>query len=390
MQKKFYEKIEKADLRTIQISELPKVMPDFKNSFESKDTLIQKWLTNWIDSSFKSKRINENDLLPKKTALAYYLGVSVGTIQNAIRFVEDNGYLQSKQRIGTMIRNFLSPKSEIRKLTSKRQKLIVEFKKYIVDNDLTIGSHIGSTKSLAKLMNASVNTTRLALEFLEMNGILKSKFVKGNETNWNIISIPELEIEDKKVQNLISSTTLVSQVENDLREYINANLKVGDKLPSHNELSLILKVSIKTIHDAMKALVTKKIIKSRRGRYGTIVLSIDDNDSLQPKPEFSIFAKAEEAAFYSYQKIENYLKSMIKNKYDLGDKIPPMDFLAKELDVSTNTIKKALHNLSRQGYVQFSRGRYGGTFVVDIPEIEEAQTFRWLAVNSKYVENYKI
>src|SRR5574344_1324795 len=326
MQKKFYEKIEKADLRTIQISELPKVMPDFKNSFESKDTLIQKWLTNWIDSSFKSKRINENDLLPKKTALAYYLGVSVGTIQNAIRFVEDNGYLQSKQRIGTMIRNFLSPKSEIRKLTSKRQKLIVEFKKYIVDNDLTIGSHIGSTKSLAKLMNASVNTTRLALEFLEMNGILKSKFVKGNETNWNIISIPELEIEDKKVQNLISSTTLVSQVENDLREYINANLKVGDKLPSHNELSLILKVSIKTIHDAMKALVTKKIIKSRRGRYGTIVLSIDDNDSLQPKPEFSIFAKAEEAAFYSYQKIENYLKSMIKNKYDLGDKIPPMDF----------------------------------------------------------------
>ncbi len=49
--------------------------------------------------------LKENTLLPKKSDLAYYLGVSVGTVQNAIRFVEDAGYLESKQRIGTILRD---------------------------------------------------------------------------------------------------------------------------------------------------------------------------------------------------------------------------------------------------------------------------------------------
>ena len=41
-----------------------------------------------------------------------------------------------------------------------------------------------------------------------------------------------------------------------------------------------------------------------------------------------------------------------------------------------------------EGYLVFSRGRYGGTFVIDIPEIE-SQTFKWLAVNPQYAKMYE-
>ena len=45
--------------------------------------------------------------------------------------------------------------------------------------------------------------------------------------------------------------------------------------------------------------------------------------------------------------------------------------------------------LAKEGYLAFSRGRYGGTFVVDIPETGE-ETFKWLAVNPQYAEVYNI
>lgn len=65
-----------------------------------------------------------------------------------------------------------------------------------------------------------------------------------------------------------------------------------------------------------------------------------------------------------------------------------MENLAQKFDVSSNTIRKALQNLSKQGFVQFSRGRYGGTFVSDIPETEDGQAFRWLAVSPDYTVTY--
>lgn len=55
----------------------------------------------------------------------------------------------------------------------------------------------------------------------------------------------------------MSADTLVEKVEAELKDYIKANFKVGDRLPAHQELSEILKVSIKTVHDAMKTLLKK-------------------------------------------------------------------------------------------------------------------------------------
>lgn len=108
--------------RKITINEMPSEIPDFEQSFESKDSLIKKWITNWILSALSKKTIKENDILPGKSELSSYLGVSIGTVQNAIRYVEDEGLLKSKQKIGTMISNMSNPFSGIKKSTSKREK----------------------------------------------------------------------------------------------------------------------------------------------------------------------------------------------------------------------------------------------------------------------------
>ena len=193
----------------------------------------------------------------------------------------------------------------------------------------------------------------------------------------------------------MSADTLVEKVEAELKDYIKANFKVGDRLPAHQELSEILKVSIKTVHDAMKNLIEEGYLLARRGRYGTTVIKLPYENLLQPQNEISrieesSFVSARAAAFYSYQKIENIIKNYIKDNFEIGDKLPSMESLSEHFDVSSNTIRKALQNLSKQGYVNFSRGRYGGTFVMDIPEdeTESAETFRWLAVSPNYTITY--
>lgn len=389
--KESYEKIEKNELKRIEISELPKDIPNFKNSFESKDSVIKKWLTDWITSGVKKGKIEENTLLPKKADLAYYLGVSVGTVQNAIRFVEDTGLLESKQRIGTIIRSANSSNPIIRKASSKREKVIAQIKKYILDKKIKINDPLPSARALSSIIGNSTNTTRLALDFLGSQGIIEAKAFRSNESNWTLKKIPSLSQEENALTSSsdLSSETLVEQVEKDLKEYIKNNLKVGDKMPPHMELSEILKVSIKTVHDALKGLVDDGTLLVRRGRYGTTVMKIPGENVLQPTNEVSIitssiFAKADEAAFYSYQKIENLIRNYIAQNYEIGDKLPSMEALSEQFDVSSNTIRKALQNLSKQGYVSFLRGRYGGTFVSDLPETEGAESYRWLAVSPQY------
>ena len=128
---KTYTKLEKNELQRIEINQLPKEIPNFKNSFESKDSMIKQWLSDWITKGVKKGQLKENTLLPKKADLAYYLGVSVGTVQNAIRYVEDSGLLESKQRIGTIIRSSNAQNPIIKKASSKREKVITLIKKYI-------------------------------------------------------------------------------------------------------------------------------------------------------------------------------------------------------------------------------------------------------------------
>lgn len=377
--------LDKSELRKLSVKDVSIGLPDLKNIFESKAIVIANWLADWLDADFKAGKIKETDLLPQKADLAYHLGVSIGTMQNAFRLLEDKGYVESKQCIGTMVRDRKKPSQNVRKLTSKRDICTDLIKKYILDKKMKTGQKLPSSRILASIINASPNTTRLALENLCSFGVLERKF-SANEASWfvksNDFTMPKADLASK------DNVTLVEKVEKDLEDYISKKLKVGDKLPAHEQLSAELKVSIKTIHDALKSLVKKGVLLTRRGRYGTTVIKMPNDTMLSDKKETSIFAKAQETAFYNYEKTQNHIKSLIAQNYEIGSKLPSIMEMSKELDLSPNTIRKALNNLANEGYLRFARGRWGGTFVIDIPETT-SQSFKWLAVNPKYVSAYK-
>ena len=73
-----------------------------------------------IDTALKTNLVKIGDLLPTKADLAYYLGVSLGTIQNVLKILEDKEYIYSKQRIGSIIKDKNDNLSEMRKKTSKK------------------------------------------------------------------------------------------------------------------------------------------------------------------------------------------------------------------------------------------------------------------------------
>lgn len=373
------------DQRKISVTELPSEIPDFTSTFEPKDSIIKKWIINWILSAVSKNTIKENDILPSKTDISNHLGVSVGTVQNAIRYVEDEGYLKSKQRLGTMISNFSNPISNIIKSTSKRDKAIIAIKKIIIQKEYKVGKPIPSTRKMSEFIGLSQNTTRLAYEHLCACGILESMQMRGNDSNWYLKALPQInELNLKQVENMVADT-LVYKLTSDLKHFLSDNFKVGDKIPSHEVLARTLNVSVKTVHDCVKQLNKEGIVISRRGRYGSVLAQNPLKPVFEPLKENSIFASAEDAAFYSYQKIESEIINLINKNYKAGDKLPSMLELASMYDVSTNTIRKALISLEQEGFVTFGRGRFGGTFIIEKPNETEEQKYQWLSINPEYI-----
>lgn len=371
--------------RKISINELPVEIPDFSSTFEPKDSIIKKWIINWILSAISKNQIKENDILPHKKDISDHLGVSIGTVQNAIRYVEDEGYLKSKQRLGTMISNFSNPIQDNVKSTSKREKAILAIKKAIIQKEYKIGKPIPSTRKMSEFLGISQNTTRLAYEYLCSIGILESMQMRGNDSNWYLKTIPNISGKEVKQIENMSADTLVFKLTSELKVFLAENFTIGEKIPSHEELASKLNVSIKTIHDCVKQLNREGIVISRRGRYGSVLAQNPLSPAFEPLKESSIFAKAEDAAFYSYQKIESQLVNLINKNYKAGDKLPSIKDLAIKYDVSTNTIRKALLSLEQEGFITFGRGRFGGTFVIEKPETTEKQSYQWLSINPNYI-----
>lgn len=384
MQEEKYIFPQKSKLSKINISEIDIELPDLKNIFESKSVVIAKWLMKWIETDLKSGKIKVNNVLPAKPEFAYLLGVSIGTIQNSFRYIEDLGYVESKQCIGTLVKDYRRQSTTLRKLTSKRELAVESIKRYILTDCFKIGEQLPSSRTISTIIGFSSNTTRLALEYLSATNILEHKFKNAKECGWVLKSL-DFDLDD--TSNNQKSETLVDMVVKDLENYIIKNLRVGDKIPAHSVLAKGLKASVKTVHDALKVLIDRGILLARRGRYGTSVVKLPNSEKSLDKPETSIFASAQETAFYHYEKTQEHIKRMIAQDYEIGDKLPSIMELSKTLDLSPNTIRKAFHNLAREGFLVFSRGRYGGTFVIDIPEVE-AQAFKWLAVNPKYAKEY--
>ncbi|WP_404406944.1 GntR family transcriptional regulator [Jeotgalibacillus malaysiensis] len=66
-----------------------------------------------------------------------------------------------------------------------------------------------------------------------------------------------------------------------------------------------------------------------------------------------------------YHQIENQIKALIASgQLKTRDPLPSIRLLAKELEISSITIRRAYQNLEYSGFIQTSQGK--GTFVADV------------------------
>lgn len=377
-------------MKKILISQIDVKKPDYKTSILSKEKTVLKWLIDYIGSSLKKGSISYGMLLPAKAELASYLGVSIGTVQNAIRQAEDMGYFESKQSVGTAVKNPDSTSTKFEKMLSKKDVAVAELKKYIIDNKIKTGSQLPNVAVLSSIINSHQNTLRLALECLVREGILLRVELKGNKVCWIYQNKIEQKTQNLKHDNTV--TTLIDKTVERIKKYIEDNCVLGERIPSNEDFSKMLNVSIRTVNEATRILNEQNIILSRRGRYGTIYLNDPQKIKRQKeREEKSLFMSRGQKEslkttyLYSWEKTLDALKKYIIQNHESGDKIPSMKKLADVLSVSTNTVKKAVTMLCDEGYLITQRGKYGGIFVLEVPQ-KEAEAFTWLALNPNVVK----
>ena len=340
------------DGRRITVAEMAPHVHSFLPD-ENRVEKISAWLENWICTSLKSGKIKYNDYLPKKGDLAFHIGVSLGTIQSVYRNIEDKGLIESKQKVGSYIKDRSYDTSE--KLTSKREVVCEEIKKYILEHKYNKGDVLVSARKLSSELVIPFATIIVAFNRLMNEGIIEKK--------GKLYIIKRL---DFGISN-IAQQTLAEKIAEHINKYIKKNLKAGDKLPSNNAIADMFNVSVKTVHDAVKILSVAGVIKTRRGYYGTVVTNFANDDS----------------APYYYVQVEQSIKKYIAENSRVGDKLPTIKNFAEVFNVSAKTIKNALDNLEADGYINFVRGKYGGTFVMNIPTVYE-KGYTWLALSPEF------
>jgi len=354
--------------------------PDFDASKKvPKGQLVTNWLIDWIKHSLEFGIADIGDFIPTKEELARYLNVSSATIQNSIRQAKNMGYFISKQSIGTCIADFYSKDIAIQDELCHSTIAECKIKKIVLDDKVELNSPIPTISELSFRTNISQNTIRFTLVNLAQKGYLEKIHLKGNKYSW--IYKKEFNLTNAEIQNGIEDEnfTLTHQLVDKIQKYIEKTYKNGDKILPNSSLSRMFDVSIKTVNDAMKVLNSKKIVLSRRGKYGTIYLggqnSKMDFVSLERKRNI-----APQNYTYSWQKALTHLKKYIVENYETGDKIAPIRELATILNVSPNTIRRALSDLFQSGHLVSQRGKMGGIFIMEMPEIE-GDSYRWLALN---------
>jgi DNA-binding GntR family transcriptional regulator len=363
MQKPALPAPQKQNLQRLKMSHMPSTIKAF-NSNESKDAQIAQWLQVFIQKGLERGTLNVQHLLPLKQELAKYLRVSVGTVQNAIRQLEDAGWVESKQRIGTLLRNpsEAGETHRVRKQTSKRDQAVLAVQHYILSQNMQAGDMMPASRDMAQHLNSAPNTIRLAMEALTSEGILESHGNRGKRSNWMVKRLPEA---SEAVE--VASITLIDQLERDLKTLIANEMEVNHRLPSHQELATSFSVSIKTVHDAMQRLVEQGIVHSKRGRYGSFVSRLPM--MLQPTQlqEFEALFKpaAQHTAFYNYEHAYAAVKRIIETQgLQPGDKLPNVQKMAQLAGMNESPIRKALQLLKDEGKVRFTRGRNGGAFLI--------------------------
>ncbi|MCQ2743711.1 MAG: GntR family transcriptional regulator [bacterium] len=340
-------------MRRIKLAEMAPHVHTFLPN-ENKTDKLAKWLIAWITIALQGEIIKPYDLLPLKSELACHIGVSLGTMQNVYRILEDAGYIESKQKIGSFIKD--RKFDNIEKLTSKKDLATDVIKKFLKDNNYKKGDSLISTRKLSEITGVSSATIRAAVTNLVLQGILEKK------KNLYVLTGRSF-----KTHN-VEAKTLVEKVAENIKQYVNDNLKQNDRIPPSTELAKMFNVSVKTVHDAAKLLAKEGLLYTRRGRYGTVVAENSESKTTS----------------YHYEIIEQKILAKISSDYKVGDKLSSIKMLSKEYKTSEKTVKKALDNLASDGYLTFMRGRYGGTFVTDLPQ-KSADAYTWIAINSDYL-----
>lgn len=365
---------DKSKLNQVPISEFADFITN--NVQGSKTEFLVNNIEKWIKENF-GKTVHANDLMPSKQLMADLLDISTGTVQNVYRQLENKGLLYSKQCVGTLIADVNNKNVSLRKSSSKRELAVELIKTFIVKNKFKTGEQLPSVRAISQYINIPVNTTGCAMENLVQTGIVEKTASK--DQCW-ILKTNKFDVK------LNEKSSLIIKVANDLKKYIVKNLRIGDKLPTHSQLAHMSKVSVKTVHSALEILINEGILLPKRGRYGTCIVKIPYNSDLQPQAETAIFAKSQFTARYHYNRIQDAIKNMIIEKYSVHSKLPSIMEMANLMDVSPNTVRKAFANLASEGYLEFSRGRYGGTYVKAMPKSPDTKPFEWVAVNPKYAD----
>lgn len=371
-------------MKHLTLDDIKIAKPDF-NSKKPKGQIVSSWLIEWVKHSLECGIADFGDFIPSKEALASFLNVSTATVQNSIREVKNLGYFCSKQSIGTYIADFYS--KDIKDEDELYHGTITEckIKKIVLDKGIRLNASIPSIKELSNLTNISQNTIRFSLLNLSNKGYLKKIRLHGNKYSW--IYAKEFELSKEEITNGINDEdfTLTHQLVDKIQKYIEKTYKPGEKIIPNQAFSRMFDVSIKTVNDAMKILNSRKIILSRRGRYGTIYLGAVKNaktDFLTPERKK---LPVSQNYIYSWQKALGHLKKYIAENYEVGDKIAPIRELASILNVSPNTIRRALSEMFENNYLVSRRGKTGGIFITDMPQAE-GEAYRWLAINPDAVD----
>ena len=370
---------------TLDDIKIPK--PDFESSNMPKGQTISLWLIDWVKHSLEYGIADIGDYIPSKQDLALYLNVSSATVQNSISYVKNLGYLSSKQSSGTSIADFyskdLTPKNEEESLY-RGGVAECKIKKIVIDYNVALGDKIPTIPELSRVCDISQNTIRLALSNLALDGYLEKVRSKGNKYIW--IYKKEFKLSQKELSYGIKDEdfTLKHQLINKIQSYLEKTYKQGDKILSNKALSRMFDVSIKTVNDAMKKLTLKRVILPRRGQYGTIYLGSNKNNKKDFASQERKKINLEQDYKYSWQKTLEHLKKHIVQNYEQGDKIAPIRELASILNVSPNTIRRALKSLIENGSLISKAGKSGGIFIMELPEVQDS--YQWLALNPDAVK----
>lgn len=386
--------IKKTIMKKISIDEIHIPPIDIKAGLlknTPKDRMILDWLIMWLNDGIKNNLFNIGDLIPSKKDLAKYHSVSTGTIQNAIRYAEDLGYFQSKQCVGTIIADKNAPKLD-EKGISKKDEAVYKIKKYIIENKIKQGETLPAARIIANEIETSQNTVRLALDILIRENLIQNNQNQSRKEKILIVDYKNIEIKKNPIENETQAQTLSNRLYTKIKHYIVENYKINDKIMPNEDFAKLFNVSVRTVNDAMKRLNKEKIILSLRGQYGTRYINEPERLIKQreggEKSKFMSSPKSKTLNIknsydYSWQRVLDQIKKYMMAHHEAGDKLPSMKNLAEILNVSSNTIRRAIYELVKQGILFCQRGKYGGIYIVEMPAKED--TYQWLALNPKFL-----